>query len=117
MCPPLMQGCEVGAYPFSSLDKAVDIFLTGSPDAEVHRTKLALLVYACADAGIAIEADSIRCMLQALPAPAQEGLSGTGVCHDPPSHPAHLAVTWRLQAGVRCVAGGRHHLAGGLLAG
>lgn len=60
-----MQGCEVGAYPFSSLDKAIDVFLTGSPDAEAHRTKLALLVYSCADAGIAIEADSIRCVLKA----------------------------------------------------
>lgn len=30
----------------------------------MHRAKLALLVYACADAGIAIEADSIRCVLE-----------------------------------------------------
>ena len=60
----MLQGCEVGAYPFGSLDKAVDIFVTGSPAAEVHRAKLALLVYACADAGIAIDANSIRCVVK-----------------------------------------------------
>lgn len=38
--------------------------MTGSPSAEAQRTKLALLVYACADAGLDIDADSLRCVME-----------------------------------------------------
>lgn len=53
-------GSEVPAYPFSSPEQAVELFATGSPGADAWRTKLALLVYACADAGYDIDADALR---------------------------------------------------------
>lgn len=54
------QGCEVGAYPFASLEKVVDLFLTGATAPAAWHAKLAVLVYALADAGYEIESDSLR---------------------------------------------------------
>ena len=55
-----MKGCEVAAYPFATLEKAVEIFLTGPPDAATWRKKLGTFVYALADAGYDLAPDSLR---------------------------------------------------------
>lgn len=58
------QGCEPPSYPFASLERAVDLFLTGPPDGDCARTKLAAFIYALTDAGFDISDDSLRCALR-----------------------------------------------------
>ncbi len=54
------QGCEPPSYPFASLERAVEVFLTGPPAAGTARTKLAAFVYALTDAGFDILDDSLK---------------------------------------------------------
>lgn len=70
----MTQGSEVPPYPFSSPEQAVELFVTGSPDANAWRAKLALLVYACADAGYDIDADALR-SASGWPLPGDGGVS------------------------------------------